>query len=75
MIFSKGMIIAIGVGQAVVSIIVYLGIHSLVPVNGNSPVFYTNKYLHQKNYSPQSGYTFISQSTSSGRNSLPIHRL
>jgi plastocyanin len=73
MIFSKGMIIAIGVAAAVVSIIVYLGIHSLVPVNGNSPVFAapTNTFI-KGTYSPQSGYTFISQSTSSGRNSLPI---
>lgn len=39
MIFSKGMIIAIGVAAVVVLIIGYLGIHSLVPVNGNSPVF------------------------------------
>jgi len=73
MIFSKGMIIAIGVAAAVVSIIVYLGIHSLVPVNGNSPVFAapTNTFI-KGTYSPQSGYTFISQTTSSGRNSLPI---
>jgi plastocyanin len=73
MIFSKGMIIAIGVAAAVISIIVYLGIHSLVPVNGNSPVFAapTNTFI-KGTYSPQSGYTFISQATSGGRNSLPI---
>ncbi|HZD83410.1 MAG TPA: hypothetical protein VE076_11080, partial [Nitrososphaeraceae archaeon] len=36
---SKWMMLGIGVAAVVVSIIVYLGIHSLVPVNGNSPVF------------------------------------
>jgi plastocyanin len=72
-IFSKGMIITIGVAVAIVSVIVYFGIRSLIPVNGNSPIFAapTNTFI-RATYSPQSGYTFTSQATSGGRNSLPI---
>jgi plastocyanin len=73
MIFSKGMIIMIAAAVVIVSIIVYFGMRSLTPVNGNSPVFAapTNTFI-KATYSPQSGYTFTSQSTSSGRNSLPV---
>src|SRR5918911_2278063 len=70
---SKGMIIGIGAAAVIISVIVYFGVHSLTPVNGNSPVFAapTNTFI-KATYSPQSGYTFTSQSTSSGRNSLPV---
>src|ERR671926_939958 len=70
---SKGMIIGIGAAAVIISVIVYFGVHSLVPVNGNSPVFAapTNTFI-KASYSPQSGYTFTSQSTSSGRNSVPV---
>lgn len=70
---SKWMILGIGVVAAVVSIIVYFGIHSLVPVNGNSPVFAapTNTFV-KATYSPQSGYVFTSQSTSSARRSIGV---
>ena len=70
---SKWMMLGIGVAAVIVSIIAYLGIHSLVPVNGNSPVFAapTNTFV-KASYSPQTGYVFTSQSTSSARRSIGI---
>lgn len=70
---SKGMIIGIAVAAVVVSLTVYLWVNSLVPVNGNSPVFAapTNTFI-KSSYSPQSGYVFTSQSTSSARRSIGI---
>jgi plastocyanin len=70
---AKGLIIIIGVGIAIVAIVAYFGIHSLTPVNGNSPVFAapTNTFV-KASYSPQTGYVFTSQSTSSSRNSIGI---
>ena len=70
---SKGMIIGIGAAAAVISIVAYLGIHSLVPVNGNSPVFAapTNTFV-KATYSPKDGYVFTSQSTTSARTSVGI---
>jgi plastocyanin len=70
---SKWMMLGIGVAAVVVSIIVYLGIHSLVPVNGSSPVFAAPANTFVKaSYSPQSGYVFSSQSTSSAKRSIGI---
>jgi plastocyanin len=70
---SKGMIIGIAAAVAVVSLAVYFLGNSLVPVNGNSPVFAapTNTFI-KASYSPQSGYVFTSQSTSSARRSIGI---
>ena len=70
---SKGMIIGIGAAAVIISIVVYFGVHSLVPVNGNSPVFAapTNTFM-KASYSPQSGYVFTSQSTSSARRSIGV---
>lgn len=63
-IFSKGVIIGIVIAAVVISIVVYFGINSLIPVNGKSPIFSPprNNFIKAA-YSPQTGYTFISQSS------------
>ena len=68
---SKGMIIGIGAAAVIIYVVVYFWINSLIPVNGNSPVFAapTNTFM-KASYSPQSGYVFTSQSTSSARRSI-----
>src|SRR5918912_586796 len=70
---SKGMIIGIGAAAVIISVVIYFWVNSLVPVNGNSPVFAapTNTFI-KASYSPQSGYVFTSQSTSSARRSIGI---
>ena len=64
------LIVAVGV---VVSFIIYFGIMSLVPINGNSPVFAapTNTFV-KAIHSPQAGWVFTSQSTSGSRISTGV---
>jgi plastocyanin len=59
------LIVSLGV---IISLIVYFGIMSLVPVNGKSPVFAapTNTFV-KAIHSPQAGWVFTSQSTSGSR--------
>ena len=70
---SKGMIIGVSAAAVIIFVVVFFWINSLVPVNGNSPVFAapTNTFM-KASYSPQSGYVFTSQSTSSARRSVGI---
>ena len=70
---SKGMIVGIGAAAVIISVVVYFWVNSLIPVNGNSPVFAapTNTFM-KASYSPQSGYVFTSQSTSSARRSIGV---
>lgn len=61
--------IAIFAGIAViVSIAAFFGVHSLIPVNGNVPVFSppVNTFM-KATYSPQTGYVFTSQSSTATR--------
>jgi plastocyanin len=64
----------------VVSLAAFFGVRSLVPVNGNSPVFAaaTNTFI-KSTHSPQLGWVFTSQSTGgrgktigTGYNSPPV---
>jgi heme/copper-type cytochrome/quinol oxidase subunit 2 len=67
-IFSKEVIIGIVIAAAVISIIAYIGINSLIPVNGRSPVFSPprNSFIKAV-YSPQTGFIFVSQSSGAVR--------
>jgi plastocyanin len=61
--------IMIFVGIAIVVVIaVYFGIHSLIPVNGNTPAFAPpiNTFM-KATHSPQTGWLFTSQSTAASR--------
>ena len=62
--FSKEVIIGIVIAAAVISIIAYFGINSLIPVNGKSPVLSPprNSFIKAV-YSPQTGYIYVSQSS------------
>ncbi|HYY66596.1 MAG TPA: cupredoxin domain-containing protein [Nitrososphaeraceae archaeon] len=72
--FPKGkMIIGLGAAAAIISIIAYFGINSLIPVNGTTPIFAPPRNTFIKaTHSPQSGFVFTSQSTSGSKRSLPI---
>lgn len=53
---------------AIVSVAVYFGIHSLIPVNSNVPAFSPpiNTFM-KATYSPQTGYIFTTQSSTAAR--------
>lgn len=61
---SKNGYMIIGGIAVIVALGAYFGVRTLVPVNGTSPVFAapTNTFI-KATYSPQSGYTFTSQSS------------
>ena len=65
---SKYTILIISAVIAIISLVIYFGIMSLVPVNSNSPVFTapTNTFI-KAIHSPQTGWVFTSQSTSGSR--------
>jgi plastocyanin len=53
---------------AIVAVAAYFGIHSLIPVNSNVPVFSppVNTFM-KATYSPQTGYVFTTQSSTAAR--------
>ena len=61
---SKSGYMIIGGIAVIVALGAYFGVRTLVPVNGTSPVFAapTNTFI-KATFSPQSGYTFTSQSS------------
>ncbi len=60
---TKNTIIIFSIIAAFVSAIAYLGIQSMIPVNGNSPILGAPKNNFMKaSHHPQSGYLFIGQS-------------
>jgi plastocyanin len=67
-VFSKNALITISIIGVLVSIIGYFGIKSMIPVNGNSPVFEApkNNFLKATHH-PQSGYIFVGQSAGGSR--------
>ena len=70
-LFTKNTIIVIGIIVSVVSVIAYFGIKSMVPVNGNSPVFGAPKNNFVKaSHNAQSGYIFVGQSAGGARKSF-----
>jgi plastocyanin len=70
-IFTKNTIIVISIIIALVSAIAYFGIKSMIPVNGNSPVFGAPKNNFVKaSHQPQSGYLFVGQSSGAARKNL-----
>ena len=69
--FTKNTIIVIGIIVTLVSAITYFGIKSMIPVNGNSPVFGAPKNNFVKaSHHPQSGYLFVGQSAGGARKAL-----
>ena len=67
-IFTKNTIIVISIIVALVSVITYFGIKSMIPVNGNYPVFGAPKNNFVKaSHHPQSGYLFVGQSAGGAR--------
>jgi plastocyanin len=69
--FTKNTIIVIGIIVTLVSAITYFGIKSMIPVNGNSPVFGAPKNNFVKaSHHPQSGYLFVGQSAGGARKSF-----
>jgi hypothetical protein len=70
-LFTKNTIIVIGIIVSLVSVITYFGIKSMIPVNGNSPVFGAPKNNFVKaSHNPQSGYIFVGQSAGGARKSF-----
>lgn len=65
---SRGFIIGIAIGVAVLSLIVYSAINSTVPVNGKYPVITppSNNFI-KATHSPQSGYFYSSQASGSAK--------
>ncbi len=61
--FSKGLIVGVSAAVAILSLLVYAGIQSLIPVNGTVPVFAAprNSFI-KATHSAQTGYYFLSQS-------------
>lgn len=67
-IFTKNTIIVISIIVAFVSAITYIGIKSMIPVNGNYPIFGASKNNFVKaSHHPQSGYLFVGQSAGGAR--------
>ena len=67
-IFTKNTIIVISIIAVFVCTIAYFGIKSLIPVNGNSPVFGAPKNNFVKaSHNPKSGYYFVGQSAGGAR--------
>jgi plastocyanin len=67
-IFTKNTIIAIGIIVALVSAIAYFGIKSMIPVNGNVPVFGAPKNNFIKaSHNAKSGFFFVGQSAGGAR--------
>jgi plastocyanin len=70
-LFTKNTIIVIGIIVSLVSVVAYFGIKSMVPVNGNSPVFGAPKNNFVKaSHNAQSGYIFVGQSAGGARKSF-----
>ena len=69
--FSKNKIIGIGAIVAIVAITAHFGVSSMIPVNGNVPIFAApgNTYIKAL-HSSDSGYVFGSQSLTSGKKSV-----
>ena len=67
-VFSRNTIIVIAVLVVIISIVCYFAIRSMIPVNGNSPVFGAPKNNFVKaSHHPQSGYFFVGQSSGGAR--------
>ena len=67
-IFTKNTIIVISIIAALVSAIAYFGVKSMIPVNGNAPVFGAPKNNFVKaSHHPQSGFFFAGQSAGGTR--------
>src|SRR5687768_7313720 len=67
-IFSRNTIIVIAVLVVIISIVCYFAIRSMIPVNGNSPVFGAPKNNFVKaSHNPKSGYIFVGQSAGGAR--------
>lgn len=69
--FTRGTIIGIAVIAAAVSIGVYFGLGTMIPVNGTTPVFEppTNIYI-LATHDSQNGYYYEEQSTRQGKKTL-----
>ena len=70
-VFSKNVLIVIGVIAVLVTTAGYFGLKSMIPVNSNSPVFGAPRNNFVKAiHSPQSGYLFVGQSAGGARKSF-----
>jgi plastocyanin len=71
-VFTKNTIIVISIIAALVSTIGYFAIKSMIPVNGNSPIFGApkNNFLKASHH-PQSGYIFVGQSAGGRKGFVP----
>jgi hypothetical protein len=64
--FTKKRIITYGIMAAVISAIGFAGYKSMIPTNGVGPVFgMPNNHFIKAQYSPRSGYTWVSMSSGS----------
>ena len=67
-VFSRNTIIVIAILVVIISIVCYFAIRSMIPVNGNSPVFGAPKNNFVKaSHNPKSGYIFVGQSAGGAR--------
>src|SRR5215218_3090338 len=63
---TKKRIIAYGIIAAIISSIGIFSYRSMIPVNGNAPVFgIPNNHFIKAKYSPSSGYVWVSMSSGS----------
>jgi len=71
---TKKRLIIYGVIGAILSTSSYLGYQSLIPVNGNRPVFgFPINHFIKAKYSPSSGYSWVSGSTGGGNAANPSY--
>lgn len=68
---SRNFILVFVGAAAIIAVIIYFALNSLIPVNGHSPVFAPPRnFFVQAKHDPRQGYTFSSQSTGN-RRTLP----
>jgi plastocyanin len=67
-VFSRNTIIAMAVIGVIISVVGYFAIKSMIPVNGNYPIFEAPKNNFVKaSHHPKSGYLFVGQSAGGAR--------